>query len=276
MLILSHRGYKLGQNCVESSFEAIEYHFKNGRGIEIDLNFSKDKKIFFFHDSGLKRITNNNNQSLFKDLTIKEINNINICNNHFCDWDKFIFLVEKYNPPMVAIHYKGVYQNIENTKILIKNLKKKQNLLKKILIFDLKITTGKKIKREIPKINLALSIAHSYDIKRFNKFVSKTLYPIKTAIKYKKIFSWVWLDEWDRTNNFGKTKSLYNQKNFNLLKNNLIKIALVTPELHSTSPGLYGGESHQDNKKVFLYNKRLKQITKLEPNAICSDNTDLF
>jgi len=276
MIILSHRGYKLEPDCIESSFESIKHHFKKNRGIEIDINFSKDNHIFFFHDSGLKRITNNSDKRFFKNLTIKEINNIKINNNQFCDLEKLQFLVVKYKPPLIAIHYKGIFQNPKNTKILIKNLKKYQKILKKILIFDLKISTAKNIKKELPQLNLALSIAHSYDIQRFNKFVSNTLYPIEIIIKYKNIFSYAWLDEWDRTDKFGKTKSLYNKENFKLLKNNLIKIAIVTPELHSTSPGLYGGENHQDNKTSSLYQKRLKQIIKLKPDLICTDHTDLF
>ena len=49
------------------------------------------------------------------------------------------------------------------------------------------------------------------------------------------------------------------------------KIALVTPELHGTSPGLYGGESHKDAKDKETLFKRIKEILSLKPDAVCTD-----
>lgn len=276
MIILSHRGFKLPNKTIESSLQSIRHHLKNKNGVEIDINFSKDKKIFFFHDSNLKRITNNKDVRYFKDIKLVNILDLKINNNTFCTWEQLIKLIEKYNPKLIALHFKGELQSEKNIKKLIKNIQNNPKIIQKILIFDLKIKTAKTIKKEIPTINLALSIAHPFDIKRFNTYTKKTLYPISTAIKNKNIFNWVWLDEWDRSNENNTKKSLYNKKIFKLLKKNSIKIALVTPELHSTSPGLYANEKHQDNSTPKKYKKRLEEIIKLKPDAICTDNTNLF
>ena len=52
------------------------------------------------------------------------------------------------------------------------------------------------------------------------------------------------------------------------------KIGLVTPEMHTTSPGLYGGESHPDAKDKETLFKRIKEIINLNPDAICTDNPE--
>lgn len=276
MIILSHRGLELPPKITESSLESIIFHFQHNQGIELDLNFSQDQKLFFFHDKDLSRITNNQDNRQFKNLKISEINQYTIQKNHFCDFKTLIKLIKKFNPPLVALHFKGGLQNQNNTQIIINQLKKNYEIIDKLLIFDLKVKTAKEFKKQLPQLNLALSIAHSYDIQRFNKFTNNTLYSIKNLIKNKNLFTWAWLDEWDRTNINNSQKSLYNEKIFKILRENFIKIALVTPELHSTSPSLCANEKHQDNSTIKKYQKRLKQIIKLKPDAICTDNTDLF
>ena len=94
------------------------------------------------------------------------------------------------------------------------------------------------------------------------------------TVAYKNIFDWAWLDEWDRTDKNNSIKTLYNAKNFAVLKKYKFKIALVTPELHSTSPDLLGGESHQDAADHNLLFTRIKKIIKLNPDAICTDYPD--
>jgi hypothetical protein len=71
------------------------------------------------------------------------------------------------------------------------------------------------------------------------------------------------------------TKLLYTKEVFNKLREANIKIGLVTPELHATSPNLLGGESHQDASSQERLFTRIKEIIKLEPDAICTDYPDL-
>ena len=133
----------------------------------------------------------------------------------------------------------------------------------------------KYLKERNPKLHLASSVSHQYDIERYNGVVGGTLITIEEAIENKDLFDWVWLDEWDLTDKDGGVKSLYNKENFELLRKNNLKIALVTPELHATSPGLLGGESHQDAKDHQTLVKRLHEIITLKPDAICTDWPDL-
>ncbi|MDP3043076.1 MAG: glycerophosphodiester phosphodiesterase family protein [bacterium] len=275
--ILTHRGLEPNKKkfYAESSFEAFRDHLQRGFGVEFDINFSKDNKIIIFHDNNLSRLTNKADIRQFKNLSIKQINKIKIKGNKICSFQDLIKLIIKHGAGINALHLKGKFQNKNRLNILIKELKKYQKYLNKIIIFDIKISTAIYLKKFIPELILAPSVAHKYDIKRYGKCVDNTLISIEQAIKNKKIFDWVWLDEWDKISEKG-TKKFYIAKNFKMLKNAGFKIALVTPELHATSPNLLGAESHQDaiNKKVLF--KRIKQIINLKPNAICTDYPDLL
>jgi hypothetical protein len=57
---------------------------------------------------------------------------------------------------------------------------------------------------------------------------------------------------------------------FKILKDEGLKVALVTPELHGTSPGLLGGEAHPDADKNCLFD-RIQEIIDLQPDALCTD-----
>ena len=45
----------------------------------------------------------------------------------------------------------------------------------------------------------------------------------------------------------------------------------MTPELHGTSPGLLGGESHKHAANTEVLFERMREILSLEPDAICTD-----
>ena len=59
---------------------------------------------------------------------------------------------------------------------------------------------------------------------------------------------------------------LYTAENFERLRLAGYKIALVTPELHATS--------HQDAKDKESLFKRINEIIKLRPNAICTNYSE--
>ena len=174
-----------------------------------------------------------------------------------------------------ALHLKGGFQEKKYLDILLKSLKQNKNVLRKIIIFDVKTDTAKYLKSNLPQIILAPSVAHPYDIERYNVAVKRTLMPIEETIQNRHLFDWVWLDEWDLTGGNNSTKILYNEDNFNTLRKYGFKIALVTPELHATSPNLLGGESHQSAKDVETLKKRINEIIKLKPDAICTDYPDM-
>ncbi|MEK6848271.1 MAG: hypothetical protein AABX65_01425, partial [Nanoarchaeota archaeon] len=123
------------------------------------------------------------------------------------------------------------------------------------------------------QLNLVPSVAHYFDIQRYNGLIYNTLLTLEDAIKYKGegLYNWVWLDEWDTIDAEGKEKLFYTAENFKILRDAGFKIALVTPELHGTSPGLYGGESHKHAADKNILFQRIKEILALNPDAICTD-----
>jgi len=275
--ILTHRGVESSKEhyFTESSFEAFEDQLNRGFGLEFDINFTKDDKIIVFHDAGLDRITQGGDKRLFSDMTLEEVRSLRLGGNELCSFDKLLEIIRNSKTNIHALHLKGKFQKKIYTDILLANLKQKEDLLRKIVIFDVKTGTAKYLKSNLPQIILAPSIAHPYDIKRYNVAVKGTLVPTEEAIKNKHLFDWVWLDEWDRTDEENKHKTFYNQKNFDLLRKHGFKIALVTPELHGTSSGLLGGEAHQDAKNLETLRDRLKEIIDLCPDAICTDYPDM-
>lgn len=144
----------------------------------------------------------------------------------------------------------------------------------KIILFDLKPESAQYIQENTKKhFELAASVAHPYDIDRYNTAVGETLMTVENLL-LNPVFTWAWLDEWDRADKNGGIKSLYSSDIFKKLKDAGIKIAVVSPELHATSPGLLGGESHPDAQNRETLNQRLSEIIKLEPDAVCTDYPD--
>ena len=253
VVILTHRGLEPSkQNFYpESSYEAFQDHLERGFGIEFDPNFTEDG-IVVWHDHTFERAAGNI-------PTLQQV----------------LDLIRKGSSKINALHFKGKYQNSKNIRDLIKILRENKDVLAKILIFDVKPDTAKILLKEFPDLKLAPSVAHSYDIKRYNSTISYTLIETNKALELVKNGSygenpWVWLDEWDLENKVG-TKKLYTKEIFEKFRKIGAKIALVTPELHGTSPGLMGGESHPDSKDLPTLFKRLKEILELNPDAICTD-----
>ncbi len=274
--IITHRGLEPGKKkFAESSYEAFANHLKRGFGIEFDVNFSSDKKIFIFHDETLARITSGTDKRKFEKLNLKEIKKIKINKSRIADLDEILNLIKRYGKQICAMHLKGGFQEKKHLNILIKYLENNKNTLDKFFIFDVKISVAKYLKTKFPKLMLAPSVAHKYDIERYNSCVNNTLISLDEAIDNKNLFDWVWLDEWDLNDADGKQKTLYNQKVFDRIKKAGFKISLVTPELHASSPGLLGGEAHQDAKTMEQLDKRLREIIELAPDAICTDYPNL-
>jgi hypothetical protein len=90
------------------------------------------------------------------------------------------------------------------------------------------------------------------------------------------LFDWVVVDEWDRNSRIpGVSKVFYTEELFSSLHEAGFSIMVISPELHGSSPGLLGGESHQDGLSEKALCARLKDIVSLCPDAICTDYPDL-
>ena len=277
MYIFTHRGLEPSNLDFypESSFEAFQSQIERGFGLEFDPNFCKDG-IVVSHDATLKRITNGKDERSFSDVSLEEIKNIKYGNKkqgRIPTLHEVLELIRKSSAPIHAMHLKGKYQTLQNLNALTEHLEKFIDILNKIIVFDLKLDAARFLKSSFPQIHLAPSVAHEYDIERYNSVVGNTLFSIQEALQMKAegVCDWVWLDEWDTANVNNSKKLFYTQETFKVLKDAGIKITLVTPELHGTSPGLYGGESHEHAANPSILFQRIKEIIALNPDAICTD-----
>ena len=71
----AHRGL-FNDELPENSIKAFENAIKNGFAIELDIQFTKDKKVVVFHDYNLERLTNNKEN--IENLTYEEIRKLNL------------------------------------------------------------------------------------------------------------------------------------------------------------------------------------------------------
>lgn len=277
--ILTHRGLEPDNPNFwpESSYEAFADHISRGFGIEFDLNFCKDD-IVISHDPTLTRITEGQDKRAFRDISVRELQKLRYGTKQgrIATLDEIMDLIDSSAPRINAMHLKGPHQIAAFVDHLVEVLPRYKNIFDRFFIFDLKPHIAKFVKEKIPELQLAPSVAHPYDIKRYNDLVGGTLLSVDQAVGCRDIYDWVWLDEWDREDRGGGDKTLCNRETFETLRAAGFKIALVTPEMHSlAAPGILGGKTHEDAEPgKFLV--RMKEIIRLDPDAICTDHPETF
>ncbi len=273
--IITHRGLEPTKTDFfsESSYESFRDQLSRGfAGIEFDPNPTKDG-IIVFHDTNLARITSGKDTRSTADLMTTTVTSIPLPNGRIPTFDEVMDLIRNSNATNNALHLKARFQNPELLEKIINALRKHEDTLEKLIVFDVKEETAIKLKEAFPHLRLAPSVAHPYDIARYNDSVGGTLMTIEEAIvlKQKKLIDWVWGDEWDTVGENGTSKQFYTRENFDLLHDVNLFIAVATPELHSTSPGLYGGESHADAKDTKTLFARIQQIKEAGADYLCTD-----
>lgn len=276
MHIITHRGLdpSKGNYFAESSLEAFTDQLNRGYGLEFDLQITKDRKIVVIHDNNLTRISKGKDTRNISEINLDEILSMEFDGCHLTSLDRLLNLIDKKQFPdsISAIHIKYQLQNKFNLDIIIDYLKSAN--ANKFIIFDISTETAKYLKENNGKLNLAPSVSHYFDIKRYNVAVGGTLTSVETVLNNINLFSWVWLDEWDRKNESGDAKKFYTKEVFEMFKSSGIKVAVVSPELHATSPNLLGGENHTDAETKEKLFDRIKEIINLNPDAICTDYPD--
>ncbi len=273
--IITHRGLEpTNPNAPsESSFEAFADQLSRGfGGIEFDPNPTKDG-IIVMHDASLKRPTGGKDERNVAELTTSDVVRIPLVNGRIPTLDEVIELIRKSGSTINALHLKARFQTPEALEIIMGALAKHKDIFPQLLVFDVKSETAKVLKGKFPTLRLAPSVAHPYDITRYNEAVGNTLITVEEALKLKSegLIDGVWGDEWDTAGDGDTTKLFYTTENFAKLHEAGLFIALVTPELHGTSPGLYGGESHADAKDVATLMERIKQIKAAGADYFCTD-----
>mgnify|MGYP001565539353 FL=1 len=273
--IITHRGLEPSNPNFfsESSFEAFQQQLTRGfGGIELDPNPTKDG-IIVMHDATLKRLTDGRDERPVAGLTTEEITQIPHKNGRITTFDEFMELIGNSDGAVSALHLKSRFQTPETLERIMDALEKHRGVFDKFFIFDVKADTARTLKGRFPTIRLAPSVSHPYDIKRFNEVVGGTLLSLEEALALRAdgIIEGVWGDEWDLEDEGGSTKRLYTPEFFDAIHKAGMFAALVTPELHGTSPGLYGGESHPDSKDVKTLLERIKEIKIAGNDYFCTD-----
>jgi len=277
MQIITHRGLDPSKKnyFLESSFEAFKDQLSRGFGIEFDLQSTKDDQIVISHDRNLSHISKGTDVRDVNELTTSEVSSLVFDSCHIASLLELIDLIKERGKEksIHAIHLKHSFQKRELLDILLENLSGVDT--KKFILFDVTLETAKYLNERNNTLNLAPSVAHPFDIERYGQAVGGTLLSTEEALAYPALFSWVWLDEWDRIDKDNDSKKLYTKEVFRRFRSKKVKIALVSPELHTTSPNLLGGEAHQDAVTIETLRNRLREIITLGPDAICTDYPDL-
>lgn len=244
MLIYAHRG--LTAHYPENSKSAVWEAIDKGFCVEIDIRFTKDRKIVLIHDDNLLRIFNKNKK--VEDLKELDYKNLYFSSNpqeKLITLEKIIeFLLSKKREFYMAIHFKQKDQNLDNIYI-ISELFKRYDLYRKCFLFDLSISSCKILRNLNPKIKLGVIVSD----KKFEPFI----YLWEEAKKKEELFDIVWCAEYDY---------LYTKDFFLSVKSLSKKVIAVSYELH----GNLGGKS-----KIKDYREGWKNFIENEVDGICTD-----
>ncbi len=272
--ILSHRGLDFSEkdHPLENSYEALEKRLREGYGLEIDLQFSKDGEIFLSHDESLDQISKGAYPNKISEYSTSELRNISINGDHLTTLTELLTLYKFLEEAsiakgLIAIHIKHTIQNRGHMDAILQTIKKSFVSFSSILLFDLKPEIARYLKNKEPRLQIAASLSHRYDVERFGELTGGTLLSLEEVLDNKEIYTWAWLDEWDKVSKTG-TKALYTKEIFEVLRRNNIKIAVISPELHSN---LQFKEMDVKDKDKHHLLKEIKEIVKLSPDAICTD-----
>lgn len=121
----AHRGL-FNEEFPENSMEAFENAMKHGYGIEIDVQFSKDKKLVVFHDDDLKRITGDSRNVC--DVEFHELSKLNLSNTdkHMSLFEDVLKKINGKVPLIIEIkHGKNAKELASQTFKFLKNYKGK-------------------------------------------------------------------------------------------------------------------------------------------------------
>lgn len=274
--ILTHRGLDPSQKdyFLESSYEAFVDQITRGFGLEFDVQFTRDHGIIISHDADLKRISGGRDTRNISDVTTQEIADLAFNHCHLATLAQLFGAIREHGGDThYGIHLKYRWQSETYLALLLKELETVGFDAQRFFIFDVMPEAARFLKKYNPHLKLAPSVAHAFDIERYNQFVH-TLISVKEALANRKLFDWAWLDEWDRTGPDDMDKTLYTQEIIDTMRNAGLHTAIVSPELHATSPVLAGGEAHPDARDLTVLEKRLREIVSYRPDVICTDYPD--
>jgi len=168
MLVLTHRGLDpdLGADFPsESSFEAFTNHLSRGYGIEFDP-CPVANGIVVSHDKTLGRLTKGADERQLATMTQEEVIQVPLPSGRLCTLDELLEEIAKAPAQVNALHLKGDRQTPEFLEALILCLKRHPSAIPKLMVFDVRRETAEYLRKSLPELALAPSVAHDYDIQR--------------------------------------------------------------------------------------------------------------
>lgn len=265
MIVLSHRGLDLERvdHLPENSLASFRWAMTRGLGVELDLQLTGDSELIVTHDMTSERWSKGKIVRPWRDLVRADYRQFESECGTLCSAREALELVNEFPSVTLALHVKGQNQNDLFVRTLAKALTPFHQAYSRLLVFDLKVAPAGLLRKACPGIGLAPSVAHVFDVQRFQSIAQGTLFSPVEILGQEGPYNWVWLDEWDRRAVDGKTKALYEETAATFLSHGF-KVAVISPELHR-------GEKHQDAENLQTLEKRWLEILKLEVNAVCTD-----
>lgn len=277
--LVTHRGIDIPLGMLateitgESTWEAFSDQIKNGYGIEFDLQVMSDDGFAICHDKNLTRMSGGLSSALISELNKYKLKTTTLKYGHLCELDEILALLSKNSKATSALHLNKACQNEDLLDLLVAKLLCYPDVLDgRLIIFDVTPSVAKYLKKSIPNIGLAASVSDLYDVERFGVLTGGTLMTIDEVIEQGEIYTWVWLDEWDTQDLLGETKSLVTRETIKLLREKGFKIAVVSPELHATSPALYGDGIHETGANPKLLKNYWMRLGDLDIDLLCTDH----
>jgi hypothetical protein len=266
MIVLSHRGLDLNNasGTGESTMAAFESAVRRGFGIEVDLQMSADGVFLLWHDYDLNRWTQGRLNSLWQELSAREIRALQERWGKLCWWSDLVDLRARHPDIWIAIHLKSRNQTDQVVKRLQDELRKLPSR-ERILVFDLFPAVAAELRSAFSDLGLAVSATHSYDVTRFSAMTGGTLLTLEAAVdSMNGICDWLWLDEWDRQAGDGSVKDIYDVDWIRWVRSLGFRLAAISPELHKV-------DGHEDSMTEDALVTRWRQMFARGLDAICTD-----
>jgi glycerophosphoryl diester phosphodiesterase len=277
--VLTHRGIDIPPSVSaahitgESSWEAFSAQVRSGFGLEFDIQRMRDGGFAVSHDPHLGRISRGELNISLSKISRSELYTLKLPGGRLCDLDELLRLLVEHGKALSALHLKHHCQNDETLDLLVVRLRPfLDKLAGRLILFDVVPSVALRVKAALPNVDLAASVAHSFDIQRYGAATGETLLTVEEVMNQRELYSWAWLDEWDRIGPLGTRKSLVNTSTVERLRECGFKIAAVSPELHATSPALLGGEAHEDAANPERLVSLWRKWANLGLDALCTDH----
>ena len=276
--ILTHRGIDIplgtpsSEVCGESTWESFSSQVRSGFGLEFDIQPTKDGGFAISHDADLSRITRGHTTQKLSEISTKDIARIQASGGRLCDLDELLDLLANEATAISALHLKHQCQTPLILDLLSSRLQPFMSHLEdKLMVFDARPEAAARLKERIPDLSMAASVSHPYDVARFGAVTGNTLLTPYEVMKHRDLYNWAWLDEWDRRGPQGTKKMFISKDIIQTFHDNGFKVAIVSPELHLTSPCLLGGEEHEDGASTLRLMKRFEEWAPINIDVLCTD-----